>query len=67
MASPLLISHLIKYFNGQIDKNEAFMYGTLLLLGSALTSIVAHPYFFQITRYGMQLRLAVGGLVYKKV
>lgn len=67
IIQPILIVNLIRYFNGQLDLKWAIIYGTAICLMIIATNLIHHPYIFAIVRQGMQMRLAVCGLVYRKV
>ena len=67
MAQPLLIRNVIRYFNNQIDLNWALIYGTIFCLNIIVNDLTHHPYFFNLQRKGMRIRLAITGLIYKKV
>lgn len=64
---PLLIAQILKYFEGTGDINHALFYAGLLSLGVTINCIVHHPYFLNISRIGIKMRLAASGLIYKKV
>ncbi len=67
VAQPLLIRNLIRYFNDQIDFNWAFLYGSIFCLNAILNNLIHHPYFFNLQRQGMRIRLAITGIIFKKV
>jgi hypothetical protein len=70
MIQPLLINSLIRYFYAGNDKtniNVAIAYGGLTCLAVLAFIILHHPYGYLVTRYGMQIRIATCGLVYRKV
>jgi len=66
IAQPLLTSELLKYFNGEIDFNLALIYGSSISLSVFVIWLVHHPYSINCQRYGMRLRIACSGLVYRK-
>jgi hypothetical protein len=55
------------YFNGERDRSWALVYGFLLSLSILTNMVMQHPQAFMSARYGMQIRSAFNGLVYKKV
>ena len=67
VLQPILTSELLKYFNGEIDFNLAIIYGTCICLNVFVIWFVHHPYSINCSRYGMRLRIACCGLVYRKV
>ncbi|CAF0703154.1 unnamed protein product [Brachionus calyciflorus] len=66
MCFPILISNILKYFEGKSSFDDALMYAGLIALGVGINCIVHHPYFLELTRIGMKMRLATSGLLYKK-
>lgn len=66
VLQPILTSELLKYFNGEIDFARAITYGTLICLSVLVIWLVHHPYSINCSRYGMRLRIACSGLVYRK-
>lgn len=67
ISQPLLIAGLLKYFTGLIDFNTAVMYGIALSVGVAINCIVHHIYYQGLSRAGMQIRIGLSGLIYKRV
>jgi len=47
--------------------NHAYLYATAVFLGTALPSLVIHPYFLECLHIGMQARVAICSLIFKKV
>lgn len=66
IIQPILTSELLKYFNGEINFNQAIIYGTCISLSVFIIWLVHHPYSINCQRYGMRLRIACSGLVYRK-
>nr|QNH67887.1 ATP-binding cassette transporter subfamily C member 4 X4 [Brachionus rotundiformis] len=66
MSFPLLISQILRYFEGSISFFEALKFATYIAIGVTVNCVVHHPYFLELTRIGMKLRLASSGLLYKK-
>lgn len=64
---PLLITLVLKYFNGSIGLNEALIYAAIISIFASVGGILHHPYYYFSTKYGMQVRLACSGLIYRKV
>ena len=69
MLQPLLLGGLIRYFtpNSQVTEMEAYLYAMGVSLCAILIAVAHHPYFFGVTRMGMQMRVACCSLMYKKV
>lgn len=67
MLFPILISRILRYFEGSATFDEALMYAFFIAIGVTINCIVHHPYFLELTRIGMKMRLATSGLLYKKV
>jgi hypothetical protein len=55
------------YFNGTGDLKTALIYGGLICLGTTIICITNHPYFLEIHKTGVRMRLATNGLIYEKV
>lgn len=68
VVQPLLLGGLIRYFTPSSDMpmSEAYLYATGVSLCAILIAITHHPYFFFVTRMGMQMRVACCSLMYKK-
>ena len=66
VAHPILVSQLLKYFNNEISQRTAIIYGLCICLSIFLIWLVHHPYTQNATRYGMRLRIACCGLIYRK-
>jgi hypothetical protein len=66
---PLLINQLIIYFkqDSTMSRMEALVFGMLTCLAVFGFIIMHHPYGYKFSRYGMQMRVAVCGLIYRKV
>lgn len=64
---PLLIAMILKYFNGSIELNEALIYAGVIAIFASVGGILHHPYYYFSTKYGMQVRLACSGLIYRKI
>ena len=64
---PLLISGILQYFQGLIDFNTALIYAIALSLSVCVCTVLLHPYLVKFTLIGMKIRIAVSGLIYKKV
>jgi hypothetical protein len=64
---PLLISQILKYFEGKFDIQQALIYASLLCFGVTVNCVIHHPYFLNVSRLGVKMRLAATGLIYNKV
>lgn len=67
LVFPLLISQILKYFEGTADFSEAILYAFYISIGVTVNCIIHHPYFLELIRIGIKMRLATSGLLYKKV
>ena len=67
LIQPLLIQDFMQYFNGQISISRALVVGTIICINTVISTILPHPYFYSVMRQGMQVRIAVNGLIYRKV
>ena len=67
IVQPLFIRQMMTYFDGTGDLNTALIYGGLICLGGTINAVVHHPYFLEISKLGIKMRLACSGLIYKKV
>ena len=64
---PLFISILILYFNNWIQRKKAVTYAVIISMSALAGCFLNHLYFFNVWRIGMRIRLAVSGLIYRKV
>lgn len=70
LALPLCLGNLVTYFapNQQdINKNEAYLYATGIVLCSLLPVLTFHPFIMFIFQVGLKLRVACCCLIYEKV
>lgn len=60
---------LIRYFRfcSTMPLTDAYLYAFGLSMCALMLAIWHHPYFYQVQRAGMQIRVACCGLIYKKV
>ncbi len=67
IVQPLLIAQILKYFNGEVKKIEyALIYAGVISVCAIFVGILHHPYYLNACRYGMRLRVACSGLIYRK-
>ena len=68
-AQPIFLLYLLSYFspNSLVSKQEAYVYATGITMTALISVIIHQHYFFDVRRMGMQLRVAVIGLIYRKV
>ncbi|CAG0897047.1 unnamed protein product [Darwinula stevensoni] len=70
VAQPVFMALLIRYFSGNWKYgNETYwgwLFGTGVILCSLLYIFTHHAVFFNIGRYGMQIRVACGSIIYRK-
>ena len=62
-----MISLLLKYFSFEAEIGYAIGIGIAISACAFAGAIIHHSYYFNIGRYGMRLRLACSGLIYRKV
>jgi hypothetical protein len=67
VVQPLVVNRVIDYFDEKIDKQTAYIYATILCLNVFIGYLLVNPGYFQYQRYGMQIRISLCGLMYKKV
>ena len=60
---------MIEYFTpgSSMTLFEAYMYGTGVVMMSAVYTFTHHPYFFGVMHTGMKIRIASCSLLYRKV
>ena len=66
LALPIFIFNLLKYFKGSEDFYYALRYAILMSIGIGLNCIIHHPYFMNMNRLAVKIRVSLSGLVYKK-
>jgi ATP-binding cassette subfamily C (CFTR/MRP) protein 4 len=67
ILQPLFIAMILKYFNGSIELNETLIYASVIAVFASVGGVLHHPYYYFSTKYGMQVRLACSGLIYRKI
>lgn len=67
MIKPILIGKILGYFDGTLKFQEAMIYTSLLAFLIVINGIIHHPYFLGVQQYGMKMRIACSGIIYKKV
>lgn len=69
LAQPVFLGRLIAYYTpGQssISKTEAYWYASGVVLCSAISVFVGHPYMMAILHMGMKFRVGCCSLIYRK-
>ncbi|XP_030838051.1 multidrug resistance-associated protein 4 isoform X2 [Strongylocentrotus purpuratus] len=68
LLQPIILSFLITYFSPEpkITPTQAYLCALGMALCGAFATILHHPYFFQMSRVGMQVRIATSALVFRK-
>ncbi|KAK0070811.1 hypothetical protein PV325_014034, partial [Microctonus aethiopoides] len=68
VIQPLAIGRLLRYFSydKHVSKNEAYIYGGVVILCSAIIGFVMNLYFMSIYHTGMKMRVASCSLIYRK-
>lgn len=69
LPQPILHGQLVRYFvlDSPISTRDAYLYASGLSMCASLSSMSNAPYSFMRQLYGMRIRVACTGLVYKKV
>ncbi|XP_071820241.1 ATP-binding cassette sub-family C member 4-like isoform X2 [Apostichopus japonicus] len=69
ITQPILLGLLIDYFvlESKVERSQAFIYAGLVSLNTICLALVHGPYYWQIMRLGMHIRVALGTSVYHKV
>lgn len=63
----LFLIFLMDYFENMIDLNNAIIYASVIIGSLTLCSVIDHTFFWNSSRYGMQIKTAISGLLYNKV
>lgn len=69
LAQPLLLAKLMQYYVPNrtiVSKNDAIMYGSLIILACCANVLLGHNYMMGIQHLGMKIRVACTSLIYKK-
>ena len=67
LIQPLIIRNLIRYFNDQLTFQSVLVYSSIFCINLVIYFFVHHPYHYYIIRQGMQVKISVCGLIYRKV
>jgi ABC-type multidrug transport system fused ATPase/permease subunit len=54
-------------FNDKISTNEGILYGFLIFASLLICTLIGHFYFWYSARIGLQMQIALRGLLYDKV
>lgn len=69
LVQPLALGQLIKFYvpeQTDITKQEAYLYAGGVVLCSALSVFIVHPYMMGVCHLGMKIRVACCSLIYRK-
>ncbi|KAK9869834.1 hypothetical protein WA026_003563 [Henosepilachna vigintioctopunctata] len=69
IIQPIIIGKFIDYYspyNTTITRDDAFIYGGIIVLCSLSTVLMFHPYMLGVCHLGMKLRVACCSLIYRK-
>ncbi|KAJ8929223.1 hypothetical protein NQ314_018102 [Rhamnusium bicolor] len=69
LSQPLLISKFLKFYEpNQTDimKEDAYMYGVLIVFFALLNVLCVHGYYFRVMHLGMKIKIATSSLIYRK-
>ena len=69
MVQPILLGQLVQYFaeESPIPRRDAYLYALGLGVCALIATMLNAPYSFMRQVYGMRIRVACTGLVYRKV
>lgn len=69
IMQPIFLGWLVSYFSEESKDEEyaGYVYGVLVIVCSALTVWVVHPYMLSILHLGMKIRVATCSLAYRKL
>ncbi|XP_022093403.1 LOW QUALITY PROTEIN: multidrug resistance-associated protein 4-like [Acanthaster planci] len=67
VVQPLMMSRLVLYFStDQVPTGQAYLLAAGVCLAASMTMVCHHVAFFGVARYGMRIRVACSGLIYRK-
>lgn len=69
IIQPIYIGKIVAVFQDGVEENKAdgYIYATIIAIGAFSESLLHHPLFLELLRTGMNIRVAVSALVYRKV
>ena len=69
ISQPVILGYLIDYFSPDtyVEPWQAYLYAAGVSLLALMLSTVHGPYFFAVQHLGMQVRVGLCTLVYRKV
>ncbi|CAL8268154.1 unnamed protein product [Lota lota] len=68
VLQPVLLGHLILYFEGPhaASLSEAYGYAAAVCCSTVAMALLHHLYFYHVQRAGMKIRIAVCHMIYRK-
>ncbi|RNA28163.1 multidrug resistance-associated 4 [Brachionus plicatilis] len=67
IAQTLAVIKFMEFFENKIDFKWGLIYGSFIFLSLLICTLVDHVYFWNSARYGLQIQIALRGLLYEKV
>ncbi|KAJ4435713.1 hypothetical protein ANN_18329 [Periplaneta americana] len=69
LCQPVILGKVLEYFqvHSKMPQNEMIMYSGILAIAFMLMAFVCHHHYFKAVHYGMQMRVACGSLIYRKL
>ena len=64
---PLFISLILRYFNGTMAFDTTIIFAVAFSVFASIGGVLHHPYYYNSSVDGMKMRLALSGLIYRKV
>lgn len=68
MLRPLAMGRLIRYFrfDAPLSETDAYIAAFGIAITSALSALFHNPYFYSSQKIGMEVKIAVSGLIMQK-
>lgn len=68
LLQPIALGLLLRYFrhNSPLTKNEAYMAAIGVAVCSIMISFCHHPYFYQMLKFGLELKVGSCGMIMEK-
>ena len=67
IAQTIALVKFMGYFENEISFEEGIIYGSMIVLSILICTIIDHVYFWNSARIGMQMQIALRGVLYDKV
>jgi ATP-binding cassette subfamily C (CFTR/MRP) protein 4 len=69
LSQPLFLGKLLNYYvphQTTVTKNQAYWYGSVILLSCCLKAFITKLFYLQLTSFGIKIRVACCSLTYRK-